>query len=204
VDSSTTRKYGGTGLGLVISEKLVKLMEGEIRVDSKEGQGSTFSFTIRTRAGNKTMPVNGEAANGKALVLEKTIQEKLTGDFATQHPMEILVAEDNLINQQLVLQILMKLGYKPKMVENGKEAVEAMQQKNYDLILMDMQMPEMDGLEATRVIRRSPIPQPTIIALTANSMKGDEEDCLKAGMDDYLAKPVKLEWLIGMLEKWTG
>ena len=204
VDSSTTRKYGGTGLGLVISEKLVRLMEGSIRVDSKEGQGSTFSFTIKTRTGSQPQPDAAGNGQEKTFVKGRTVQEKLSADFALRHPMDILVAEDNVINQQLILQILVKLGYAPKIVENGIEAVSAMNKKPYTLILMDMQMPEMDGLEATRVIRHSPMLQPIIVALTANSMKGDEEACLKAGMNDYLSKPVKLETLIGMLEKWAA
>jgi len=98
----------------------------------------------------------------------------------------------------------MRLGYAPSIVENGIEAISAMNKKSYTLILMDMQMPEMDGLEATRVIRHSPMLQPIIIALTANSMKGDEEACLQAGMNDYLSKPVKLETLLAMLEKWAA
>ena len=101
------------------------------------------------------------------------------------------------------MHILNKMGYKPDIVENGQEAVEAASQKHYDAILMDMQMPEMDGLEATRIIRKTLKKQPVIIALTANTMEGDQKECLNAGMDDYIGKPVKLEELIDMLEKWT-
>ena len=133
---------------------------------------------------------------------EKTVQEKLPGDFAVRHPMNILIAEDNLINQQVILHILTRLGYEPGMVENGLEAVAQQQEKNYDLILMDMQMPEMDGIDATQRIRSQPVNQPVIIALTANTMQGDEEICLQAGMDDYLSKPLKLEDLVAKLEKW--
>ena len=131
-------------------------------------------------------------------------QENLSSEFARRYPLDILVAEDNLINQQLIQQILERMGYTPTLVENGIEAVDAMNKRSYTLILMDMQMPEMDGLEATRVIRHSPLLQPIIIALTANSMKGDEEACLKAGMNDYLSKPLQLAALTKMLEKWAA
>ena len=134
---------------------------------------------------------------------ERTVQEKLPGDFSILHPMSILVAEDNQINQQVILHILTKMGYEPEMVENGQEAVDITQQKHFDLILMDMQMPEMDGLEASRVIRATLKRQPVIIALTANTMQGDQEECLDAGMDDYISKPVKLEELVSKLEKWA-
>jgi CheY-like chemotaxis protein len=135
---------------------------------------------------------------------QKTTHEKLPADFALRHPLQVLIAEDNLINQQVILHILHKLGYQPLTVENGLEAVAAATEKAYDLILMDMQMPEMDGLDATRAIRRQLQRQPVIIALTANTMQGDEEICLRAGMNDYLGKPVKLDELVAMLEKWSS
>jgi signal transduction histidine kinase/ActR/RegA family two-component response regulator len=190
VDSSTTRKYGGTGLGLAISEKLVSLMGGRISVQSRVGEGTLFTFTIRTRGGEY---------NRAAVKKEQRVMNK---DFARDFPFRIMVAEDNLINQQLILHILGNLGYEPDYVENGKQAVAAPGQ--YDLILMDIQMPEMDGLEATRLIRRRPGRQPVIIALTANAMRGDKEDCLEAGMDDYISKPVRLDELMELLEKWAA
>lgn len=325
VDSSTTRKYGGTGLGLTISEKLVKLMEGEITVESMAGQGSTFSFTIKTTIGHKVLspytqhnmanlhnkkilviddnmtnlailksqleiwnlaPVLADSAkvalnilsednridlvitdmqmpymNGLELAkkiknqypsipiivlssiggdfsketdlfhsvlnkpvrqhvlsrhiiealqpqpdsktMEEKTQQKLPVNFAEKHPLEILVAEDNLVNQKVISHILNKLGYKPVLVEDGAKAVEEVRNKQYDLVLMDMQMPEMDGVQATRVIRETLKNQPIIIALTANTMEGDQEECLRAGMNDYLAKPVRLEELTDRLEKWS-
>ncbi len=133
----------------------------------------------------------------------KTVHEKLPSGFAGQHPLNILVAEDNLINQQVIIHILSKLGYEPTVVDDGQQAVAAAAEASYDIILMDMQMPEMDGLEATRLIRKLPEKQPVVIALTANTMQGDEEECLAAGMNDYLGKPVKLEELVAMLEKWS-
>ncbi len=113
------------------------------------------------------------------------------------------MAEDNVINQQVILHILSRMGYKPQIVENGLQAVQASKQKQFDIIFMDMQMPEMDGIEATRVIRAELQIQPVIIALTANTMHGDEEECLNAGMNDYIGKPIKLEEVMQKLEKWS-
>jgi len=329
VDSSTTRKYGGTGLGLAISEKLVRLMGGEMSVESQTGRGSVFSFTLLTQAGIGELSPSGAGAQGLAdyagkkvlivddnrtnrailksqleywklmpvlaesgaqaveilsedsrydLILtdmqmphmdgihlsttirnnhphipiillssvgdeykkkhstlftaimtkpikqqvlyrnileglqhrtrkgpeEDLVQPRLPADLSDKYPLNILVAEDNLINQQVILYILQKLGYAPTMVENGQEALDAIGKDRYDIILMDLQMPEMDGLEATRIIRTSPADyQPVIIALTANTMQGDEEECLKAGMNDYIGKPVNLEELVGKLRKWA-
>jgi CheY-like chemotaxis protein len=118
--------------------------------------------------------------------------------------MQILIAEDNVINQQVIQYILQKLGYTPTIVQTGREAVDSAASGDFDIILMDLQMPEMDGLEATRMIRRHNADrQPVIIALTANAMEGDEEECLEAGMNDYLGKPVKLEEVIDKLQKWA-
>jgi len=341
VDSSTTRKYGGSGLGLAISEQLVRLMGGSIGVKSKPGAGSTFSFTITTRAGVPAdVPATGSGmsvhAGKKVLIVDDnltnrtilknqleywrlepvlaasgaealdilsndshydlvltdmqmpvmdgihlsqhirdrhplipiillssigdemkknnqqlfsavmtkpikqqmmyrhilsglerrdrvagdstTLQPQVPGRFASDFPLRLLVAEDNVINQQVILYILQKLGYEPTIVENGRLALEAAtgagdrsdivpgsaSPGGFDIILMDLQMPEMDGLEATRLIRNANLPhQPVIIALTANTMEGDEEECLRAGMDDYLGKPVKLEEVIGKLRHWA-
>jgi CheY-like chemotaxis protein len=195
VDSSTTRKYGGTGLGLAITEKLVLLMGGEISVKSRPGQGTVFRFTILSRAGE---------AGAVPDLPEDRSREKMSVDFAQQYPLRILVAEDNIINQELILQILGNLGYDPDCVENGALAVEAMERSGYDMILMDVQMPEMDGLEATRRIRREQGAEPVIVALTANAMRGDREECIEAGMDDYISKPVRLDELMRLLKKWAG
>jgi two-component system sensor histidine kinase/response regulator len=126
------------------------------------------------------------------------------GQMAARLPLQILIAEDNVINQQVIQYILQKLGYTPTIALNGREAVDLAAAGDFDIILMDLQMPEMDGLEATRMIRRhSADRQPVIIALTANAMEGDEEECLEAGMNDYLGKPVKLEEVIDKLQKWA-
>lgn len=194
VDSSTTRKYGGTGLGLAITEKLVSLMGGQIKVKSRPGEGTVFSFTILSRAGEIRSVQEQEGAGG---------HEPMSADFAEAFPLRILVAEDNLINQQLIRQILGNLGYFPDCVENGALAVGAAEEKDYDLVLMDVQMPEMDGLEATRNMRNGLVRQPVIIALTANAMLGDREECIRAGMDDYISKPVRLDELMRLLKKWA-
>ena len=326
VDSSTSRKYGGTGLGLVISEKIIGLMGGQINVTSKENVGTTFSFNIqsstssqsvRTYVTNYIASIEGKrvlvvddnltnrcilknqleiwklqptlaSSGAEALeILEKgkqfdlvltdmqmpdmdgcqlaqqmqkhypelpiillssvgdernkdyeglfksiltkpikqemlckliinelrgkskhaaeiqPVKQKLSIDFVKEHPLRILVAEDNLVNQKLTLKILSKLGFEADLAENGKVAVDMANQQTYDVILMDVQMPEIDGLEATRIIRQGMVIQPTIIAMTANAMKEDKDECLKAGMDDFLSKPVKLEELVNMLAKWS-
>ncbi|WP_182961226.1 response regulator [Pedobacter gandavensis] len=135
-------------------------------------------------------------------VEEQVFHNKLSPDFSTNYPCELLVAEDKLTNQLVIVNILKRLGYKPDVVRNGEEAIEAVHKKDYDIILMDMQMPIMDGLEATQLIRKKELKQPVIIALTANALKGDEQDCLDAGMDDYISKPIRLEDLMDKLEKW--
>jgi CheY-like chemotaxis protein len=134
---------------------------------------------------------------------EVTVQEKLPRDFSEKYPLRILVAEDNIFNQQVIMHILNKMGYQPHLVENGELAVAMLRSTNFDLVLMDMQMPEMDGIEATRLIRQTLPDQPVIIALTANTMQGDEEICMSAGMNDYISKPVKLEEVVAKLEKWA-
>lgn len=129
--------------------------------------------------------------------------QKLFATFAQRNPLKILVAEDNRVNQKLAMKILTKLGYSPDIVQDGREALEVISNAKYDVILMDVQMPGMDGLEATRMIRLCLDVQPVIIAMTANSMQGDREECLNAGMDDYISKPVHLEELVILLEKWA-
>ena len=326
VDASTTRKYGGTGLGLIICEKLIELMGGHIEVESKVDVGTSFIFTMLSATGTQTertyetkyvigmegkrilvvddnatnrvilrkqlemwklvpmiacsgeealeilehqpafdllltdmqMPVmdgcelatrvktthpelpiillssigdekNKQNAGLFKSVLTKpikqqmlcklvmnqlrgkantaadvqTFHQKLSIDFAVEHPFKILVAEDNLVNQKLTLKILSKLGYEVDLAENGKIATEMAGLNQYDLVFMDVQMPEMDGLEATRIIRANTKIQPVIIAMTANAMKEDKDDCLSAGMDDFLSKPVKLEEVVNMLSRWS-
>jgi len=325
VDSSTTRKYGGSGLGLIISERLVKLMGGNVWVESKLGEGSAFNFTIQTKVsdkiatettllpgianitGKKVLIVDdnktnllilktqlehwkletitctsakdalallseskdfdlvisdmempgtdgvglaraikdmphpvpviilssiGDASRKKhpglfSAVLVKPVKQNqllksiyaqlgdrketiqmdekpasiLSTDFAAEYPMDILIAEDNPVNQMLIQRILDKLGYKTILAQNGLEALQKVSEKLYDVILMDVQMPEMDGFEATRHIRLLDIEQPYIIAMTANALAEDREICMGQGMDNYISKPMKLDILVNVLQE---
>ena len=321
LDSSTTRKYGGTGLGLAVSKRLAELMGGTMWVESEQGQGATFHFTIAappadvpSRAaaagvpaelnGKRVLVVDDNAINRRILdlqteawglhcqsassgdealaivergdpfdlavldmhmpdmdgvelahrvrslrpdlplvlytslggtadadpvfaaVLAKPVKQSRlfdvlvsllsTGDagrlvavdgpttsLGERHPLRILLAEDNNVNQQIALLVLESMGYRADVVSNGQEAVEAVATVPYDVVLMDVQMPEMDGLEATRRICATPPARgrPRIIAMTANAMQGDREACLAAGMDDYLAKPIRVEELAAALTR---
>ena len=182
-----THPNGGTGLGLTLSDRLVHLMNGRIRVSSEPGKGSRFSFTILAK------PAPQKAA--------PTAKEALPR-LAEKYPLRILLAEDNPINRQLAVMILDKMGYSCGVAENGKEVLDQLQKEPFDLIFMDIQMPEMDGLEATRLIRRGRGKQPVIIAMTANTTRKDRDDCLTEGMNDFLSKPVHLDELIRMMENW--
>ena len=199
-DGSTSRRFGGTGLGLVISRQLIELMDGEIGIRSRLGAGSTFWFTV------KLTPVTMHAAPPSP---EPAVEAPAkTASCAARRA---LLVEDNRVNQEVGRAMLRALGFDTDISPDGRAGVEAAFGRNYDIILMDCQMPEMDGFEATAAIRErekaacaqgSPTRR-TIIALTANAMQGDRERCLEAGMDDYLAKPFRKDQLERMLAKWT-
>ena len=201
-DESTTRKFGGTGLGLVICEQLVRLQGGKIGVESEENKGSAFWFTVDYKIAKDFDPVSSSTSNYSGKHRENYLK---SNDFIF-FDAHVLVAEDNPTNQIVTRGMLEKLGCTVDVVENGREAVDAALQNTYDLIFMDCHMPHLDGYEASEKIRQNGalcgakhIP---IIALTAHAMKGDQEQCLAAGMDDYLSKPCS-EGLIGaVLEKW--
>jgi CheY-like chemotaxis protein len=179
-------------------------MGGTIGVSSQQGHGSLFCFTIGTRPGEHPLtPKNPEKA---------TIDQP-TQKFALTYPWKILLAEDDPINQFVATAILQRFGYQPVVAVNGAEAIEMWTKDHYELILMDVQMPGTDGMEATRTIRQAGAQQannqppngqqPIIIAMTANALQGDREDCLDAGMNDYISKPFDPQELLALLVKWS-
>ena len=234
-DSSTTRRYGGTGLGLTISARLVELMGGRIWLESELGKGSRFHFTLRCRlakappvalsapeaqrlAGLEVQVIEDNAAAREPSEAYDGIVAALAGGAVTASPApvtrhslrerapaaNILLVEDNEVNRVLAATILERLGHRATLAGDGIEAVALCASQAFDLVLMDMQMPNLDGLQATAQIRgqgpaQSAVP---IVALTANALHGDRERCLAAGMDDYLAKPFNMEQLAAKIERW--
>jgi len=194
IDSSTTRKYGGTGLGLAICRNLAEIMGGTIWVDSQLGKGSTFYFTIVAQSATKM----------QATSMVKDDNPMICPMHGKPRTMRILLAEDNPINQMMMLKMLNKLGYNADIADNGLEVLKSLEIQPYDLILMDIQMPEMDGFQATREIwkRWASEDRPKIIAITAYALEGDRERCLAAGMDDYISKPLRLDKLRAVLEPY--
>jgi signal transduction histidine kinase/HPt (histidine-containing phosphotransfer) domain-containing protein len=200
VDASTTRRYGGTGLGLTISKQLAELMGGVVGVESRSGEGSTFWFTAML-AKPASGPLVDPVAGGDAMRLSapETAAAAAAGQYVEQcaaSGARILVAEDNEVNQMIIRELLKRSGYGCLFVTNGVQAVSEAKRQAYDVILMDCQMPELDGMEATRLIRqyeaqRPKRPHVQIIALTAHALTGDRARCLEAGMDGYLTKPLQ-------------
>lgn len=217
-DGSTTRRFGGTGLGLSIAKQLVTLMGGTITVDSAPGRGSTFSFTARLdREPLRVAFPIGCAPSAQSSAISSTLDQAMgdsdsssastTADVpALKTAGRILLAEDSPVNREVAVGMLELLGFEVEVAENGRQALTPAQDEHVDLILMDCQMPEMDGLTATREIRQREISlgrrRLPIIALTAHAMQGDREQCLAAGMDDYLTKPYSQLQLREMLLKW--
>jgi CheY-like chemotaxis protein len=197
VDASTTRRFGGTGLGLAISKRLVEGMGGAIGVDSTEGQGSRFWFVLPLAAGNDPHDDAAMTETASSAHAQDASTLKSSAAAVTSGPAHILLAEDHAVNQKLAMALLSRLGYTVDLAENGAAAVAAAAARPYAVILMDMQMPEMDGLEATRRIRAQTGPNQStyIIALTANAMQSDKDACSAAGMNDFLSKPFNRESL---------
>lgn len=208
VDGSNSRKYGGTGLGLAISKEFINMMNGDIRVESIPNSGSIFHFTLKLKLSDVVQ--NGKSSSTTVsssgyFIHPKRSKQKNEELKLRREQFNILLAEDNLINQKVVMRILNQAGFKVEVAGNGAEAVDLYQAKKFSIILMDVQMPEVDGFEATARIRKGPngksIP---IIALTAHALAGDREKCLAAGMNDYLSKPIEADELISKLDRWLN
>lgn len=199
-DSSITRQFGGTGLGLSISKRIIELMQGDIGLESEYGKGSRFWFCVPVSVVETAVRLVARSETAAVVVEEKEAASLSTEEFS------ILVAEDDPINQQVISSLLERIGYKADIAVDGSKAVEQAQKKHYDLIFMDMQMPNMDGLQATRAIRALPAPvsETPIVALTANVLPQDRQRCEEAGMDDFVGKPIDPELLAATIRKWQN
>jgi CheY-like chemotaxis protein len=195
-DGSTTRQYGGNGLGLSIAKELVELMGGIIGGESEPGRGSSFWFEVPLQ---KVATASGHSARERSVMRDERP--------ADPNAPIVLVVEDSPVNRLVTVRVLERCGYRVHVVNDGREALDALSTQIYDVVLMDCQMPEVDGYEATRELRQREQGgkrHTPVIAMTAHAMTGDRERCLEAGMDDYLAKPVRSQALVEVLERWTG
>jgi signal transduction histidine kinase/ligand-binding sensor domain-containing protein/ActR/RegA family two-component response regulator len=219
-DGSTTRQYGGSGLGLSICRQVAHLMDGDVWVESEVGKGSTFHFTAwLKRSAKQEIPKETSIETPKETVIEHKNSTVIDGETAVKErsPLEpkeceagerdfILLVEDNALNQKLARYMLNRAGYCVDLAVNGKEAVDMVTSEpdKYRLILMDIQMPEMDGIEATRIIRRKGFKDIPIVAMTAQALKGERERCMETGMNDFISKPIKRETVFQTVQKWTS
>ncbi len=199
-DTSTTRQYGGTGLGLTITARLVRMMGGAVWVESAWGKGSNFHFTVQMGCADAVVGALGAQEPDKARTIQPSMLENRETAPETRETsmLRVLLAEDNPVNQKLVVRLLEKKGHVVVVAPNGQEALNALARASFDLVLMDVQMPVMDGIEATLAIRKQEegtMQHQQVVALTAHAMKGDRERCLTAGMDGYIAKPIRHEEL---------
>ncbi|MBP1760755.1 MAG: multi-sensor hybrid histidine kinase [Firmicutes bacterium] len=216
VDVSTTRRYGGTGLGLAITKDLVNLMDGEISVESQLGKGTKFTFTVKFQKLINAPETRNEYTEIQASrLVDAKVEESAEELFVDrnrvkENPIQLLpgflLVEDNEINQKILIKMLNKYDMHCDVVSSGREALLAVQNKDYDIIFMDCQMPEMDGYETTARIRELEGQQRhnIIVAMTANAMQGDKEKCLQAGMDDYITKPIDFTLLLDIINRYTA
>lgn len=190
-DASTTRKFGGTGLGLVIVARLVEMMGGRIWIESELGKGSCFHVTLKA---STTKIIHDEISSQEPQSLTLPLQKKY-------EELSVLVVDDNLINRKVISKMLQTLGITPHIAQDGLEALSTVEQNRFDVIFMDVQMPNMDGITAVKHIRAMPITQPFIIALTANAFAEDREECLASGMDGFLSKPINYETMVKYMQQ---